>query len=65
MLGANDTMDVVFATHWIYPSRTPVLQPNDKSCVDAALQQRTGAQPNGLCFDKIICVSGEPLWFSG
>jgi hypothetical protein len=42
MLGANDTMDVVFATHWIYPSRSPVLQPVDKKCVETALDQRTG-----------------------
>lgn len=42
MLGANDTMDVIFATHWIYPSRSPVLQPVDRKCIDGALEQRTG-----------------------
>ena len=42
MLGANDTMDVIFATHWIYPSRSPVLQPDDKKCIESTLEQRTG-----------------------
>jgi len=42
MLGANDTMDVIFATHWIYPSRTPVLQPNDQKCITSALENRPG-----------------------
>lgn len=42
MLGANDTMDVIFATHWIYPSRTPVLQPNDQKCISSGLENRPG-----------------------
>jgi hypothetical protein len=33
MLKGDDTIDLVFATHWIYPAKVPVLQPVDVKCV--------------------------------
>ena len=39
---SNDTMDLIIATHWIYPSRTPVLQPEDEKCLNDELSKRPG-----------------------
>lgn len=41
ILKANDNMDLIFASHWIYPARAPVLQPEDIKCVEKALERRT------------------------
>ena len=38
----NDTIDLIFATHWIYPSQTPVLQADDEKCVNDELSKRSG-----------------------
>ena len=38
----NDTIDLIFATHWIYPSTTPVLQPEDEKCLNDELSKRPG-----------------------
>ena len=39
---SNDTIDLIFATHWIYPSQTPVLQADDEKCVNDELSKRSG-----------------------
>ena len=40
----NDTIDLIFATHWIYPSQIPVLQADDEKCVNDELSKRPGKQ---------------------
>ena len=42
----NDTIDLIFATHWIYPSQTPVLQADDEKCVNDELSKRSGKYIN-------------------
>lgn len=39
---SNDTIDLIIATHWIYPSRTPVLQAEDEKCLNDELSKRPG-----------------------
>ena len=38
----NDTIDLIFSTHWIYPSQIPVLQADDEKCVNDELSKRSG-----------------------
>ncbi|XP_040572858.1 uncharacterized protein [Lepeophtheirus salmonis] len=33
IIHSNDSIDIVIASHWIYPSKTPVLQPEDEECI--------------------------------
>merc|ERR1719394_2016287 len=34
ILKAFDSMDLIFSTHWVYPSKVPVLQPEDVKCIE-------------------------------
>ena len=38
----NDTIDLIFATHWVYPSSIPVLQPEDEKCLNEQLSKQPG-----------------------
>ena len=38
----NDTIDLIFATHWVYPSSIPVLQPEDEKCLKDQLSKQPG-----------------------
>ena len=40
LLPANDTIDVVFPVHWIYPPKITVLQQGDLDCIKATLERR-------------------------
>ena len=42
LLPANDTIDVVFPVHWIYPPKIDVLQQVDLDCIKAKLEKRAG-----------------------
>ena len=42
LLPANDTIDVVFPVHWIYPPKIDVLQQGDLDCIKAKLEKRMG-----------------------
>ena len=39
LLPANDTIDVVFPVHWIYPPKIDVLQQGDLDCIKAKLEK--------------------------
>ena len=39
ILKADDNMDLILATHWIYPAKVPVLQTEDFKCVSDAVKR--------------------------
>ncbi|XP_064472122.1 uncharacterized protein LOC135386243 [Ornithodoros turicata] len=52
----NQSMDVVFATFWFYPTDTNVLLPEDRNCIDQLLEQeeqrfRTDSELYGMDHD--------------
>ena len=47
----NDTIDLIFATHWVYPSSIPVLQPEDEKCLNEQLSKQPG---NKFFFNKLL-----------
>ncbi|TRY71775.1 hypothetical protein TCAL_12171 [Tigriopus californicus] len=58
ILKADDNMDLIFASHWIYPARAPVLQPEDIKCVEKAVERRT---KNAQEVDRCLTKSGHTL----
>jgi len=38
ILKAEDTMDLIFSTHWVYPAKIPILQPDDVACVQRQMK---------------------------
>jgi outer membrane protein assembly factor BamB len=39
LIAANDTIDVVLPTYWVYPPRLDILQPEDIRCVEKELRR--------------------------
>lgn len=39
LIPANDTIDVVFPTYWVYPPKLDILQQEDLKCVERELQK--------------------------
>ena len=40
LLPTNDTIDIVFPVHWIYPPKIDILQKEDLDCIKAKLERR-------------------------
>jgi hypothetical protein len=52
LIPANDTIDVVMPTYWVYPPRLDILRPEDISCVERELKRREEAKENTENNDK-------------
>ena len=52
LLKSDDTMDLIFATHWIYPAKVPILQPLDVECVKREVESMAAA--SGYTYDNVI-----------
>ena len=47
LLPGNDAMDLIFASHWIYPAKAPVLQEMDVKCLEKKLKQAIAGKRQG------------------
>ena len=55
LLPGNDAMDLIFASHWIYPARAPVLQEVDVKCVEKKINEAL----QGKCYDELALWSNH------
>eukprot|EP00095_Tigriopus_kingsejongensis_P007875 maker-scaffold127_size327531-snap-gene-1.8 protein:Tk07875 transcript:maker-scaffold127_size327531-snap-gene-1.8-mRNA-1 annotation:"hypothetical protein BRAFLDRAFT_93831" len=58
ILEASDHMDLVFASHWIYPARAPVLQADDIKCVERGLKEQ-GSGVADMSEDDILILEAQ------
>ena len=66
LLPANDTIDVVFPVHWIYPPKIDVLQQGDLDCIKAKLERRMSKLTNEVQLEELTSeVEEECLKASG
>lgn len=48
LLKGDDSMDIVVASHWIYPAKVPLLHQDDLHCVTKALPQLKGESAENM-----------------
>ena len=41
ILKSRDSIDLVFSTHWVYPAKVPVLQPEDVQCIQKGIKGKS------------------------